>query len=470
MIKLLRLIRKHKEWTIVATSFLFIRVAIFASFLVAGSGMGGWGKFYDEAQPAHSVFRRLFHDFCDWHPPLYYTFTSVIIFMFRSYFFIYLAQVLLAFVSVWLGYKITRLFFCRKISFISTLFVAVEPYWAFHNFLFVSENLFTPLMLAGIYYFFVFIKNSTSKHLYVSAMFLGFATMARSNTLVIIPTLSILLLIVFALKKKLRQENVFSKLNPKQFILSIFIFNLIFFGIIAPWVIRNKVIYGQATLANMLSTNIFFYNLPPLISMQKNISYFDAYSEIVNEAKSRIREPIDDQGDCRLYGKEEFIERQNYYDRAAKNYILANFADYVKMHLVKTVPFFFQSGYFEMWSVYSGEYSKPDITALVLKKDLSAIKDFFKQINAKLIFYLSGAILLGIASVAAFLAVIYSYFKDRERFLFFLMSYAIILFNAILIAPFVLARYRLPINTFFFIPFVYMVFEIINWKFKHKAK
>ena len=72
-----------------------------------------------------------------------------------------------------------------------------------------------------------------------------------------------------------------------------------------------------------------------------------------------------------------------------------------------------------MWSAYSGEYSKPDITALVLKKDLSGVKKFFKEVNAKLVFYILGAALWGIASVAAFFAVIYSYFKDRERFFSF---------------------------------------------------
>lgn len=451
--------KRNKKWLLITVVFILARVIVFSSFWAASADKGGWANFYRQAQPAPSVFLRLFHDFCDWHPPLYYIFTSIILVIFRSQWFIYIAQVLLALIVVWLSYKIAKLFFSDKIALISAFLVATEPYWAWHNFLLVSENLFTPLVLAGFYYFFSFIKNNNKKHFYVSAAFLGLATLTRPNTLVIVPVLSLLLLIIFIFRK-----------NLKQWIISLIIFNLIFFGMLFPWMIRNKIVYGQATMANILSINLFFYNLPPLISMQKNISYDSAYRQIIGEAKNNIKEPIDDQGNCKLYTKEEFITRQNYYKNTSKNYILANLAPYAKMHLVKTVPFFFQSGYFEMWSAYSGEYSKPDITALILKRDILNIKKFFQEVNTKLIFYILGMVLWGTCSFVAFFVVIYSYFKDRDKFLFFLASLAIIVVNAILIAPFVLARYRLPINIFFFIPFVYMIFEIAKWKFKRKIK
>jgi len=469
MKKILNIIRKDKWWQVIIVSFLLVRFGIISSFLLVNRGKDVWTKLYGEAQPSQSVFMRLFHDFCDWHPPIYYTFTSTTLFLFRSHLFIYLAQILLAFLSVWIGYKIIRLFFSRKISMIVALLTAIEPYWAFHNFLLVSENIFTPLMLAGFYFLFCFIKSNKNWYLWFSAVFLGFATLTRSNTLIIVPALSLLLLIVFAFRKKIKQENLL-ELNLKQILFCLIVFNLIFFGILSPWIIRNKIVYGQATLANMLSTNIFFYNLPPLISMQKNISYEDAYRQIVSEAKSHIKEPVDDQGNCELYSKEEFSARQDYYSGVSRKHILSNWKEYAKVHFVKTIPFFFQSGYFEMWSAYSGEYSKPDITGLILKKDLASAEKFFKEINAKLVFYILGIILWGASSFAAFLAVIYSYFKDKEKFLFFLISFVIIMLNALLISPFVLARYRLPINALFFIPLVYMIFEIAKLKFKSKIK
>lgn len=458
---------KRKIWIFIIGAFLAVRTVVFWTFWKASVGKGGWNNFYSQAQAAPSVLARLFHDFCDWHPPLYYTFTSIILFVFKSQWFIYLAQIILAAIVLYLSYKIAKLFFSEKIALSVAFLVGVEPYWAWHNFLLVSENLFTPLLLIGLYYLLVFVKNSRPKNLYFSGFIFGLATLARPNTLILIPALAVLLAIIFAIKKFIKQENILN-LSGRQIIIALLMFNAIFFAILLPWMARNKIIYGNFTLANMLSTNIFFYNLPPLISMQKNISYEQAYVGIISEAKKYLREPIDDQGNCKLYSKEEFATRQNYYKTTSKNYILANLTPYAKMHLVKTTPFFFQSGYFEMWSAYSGEYSKPDITALVLKKNLTGVKKFFKEVNAKLIFYLLGIILWGLASLASVVALVYSYFKDREKFLFFFVSLAIIIINALLIAPFVLARYRLPINVLFFIPLVYMIFEVANWKFKHR--
>ena len=461
--------KRNKKWILIIAAFIFVRVIIFSTFWAASADKGGWNNFYSLAQPASSVMMRLFHDFCDWHPPFYYTFTSIILLIFSSQWFIYITQIMLALLAVWLSYKIARLFFNEKIAVTSAFLVGIEPYFAWHNFLLVSENLFTPLLLAGIYYLFIFVKNNARRDFYFSALFFGLATLVRPNTLVLAPVLSVFLLIIFLLKKPIGQEKILS-FSAKNFLAVLVVFNLIFFAILSPWMIRNKIVYGEFTLANVLSENMFFYNLPPLISMQKNISYENAYRQIVDEAKKHLKEPIDSQGNCKLYSKEEFSARQDYYSKASKNYILSSLKDYVKMHLVKTVPFFFQSGYFEMWSAYSGEYSKPDITALVLKKDLSGVKKFFKEVNAKLVFYILGAALWGIASVAAFFAVIYSYFKDRERFFFFLISLAIILLNALLISPFVLARYRLPINILFFIPLVYAASKIARFKFKSKIK
>ena len=55
-----------------------------------------------------------FHEPCDWRPPLYYTFTSALLFLFKTQWSIYASQLFFAFMSLILGYKIIRLFFSEK--------------------------------------------------------------------------------------------------------------------------------------------------------------------------------------------------------------------------------------------------------------------------------------------------------------------------------------------------------------------
>ncbi|MCX6796831.1 MAG: hypothetical protein NTW06_05050, partial [Candidatus Falkowbacteria bacterium] len=159
---------------------------------------------------------------------------------------------------------------------------------------------------------------------------------------------------------------------------------------------------------------------------------------------------------------DDFDKQLNFYNQEAKKYILANLKDYIPMHLVRAVPFFFQSGYFEMWSAYSGEFSKPDITGQLLKGNYADILIFFKNINLKLIVYILGIIFWGIFSISVFVSLVYSYFRDKQKFFFFLTGLVIVLYTASISAPGVLARYRLPIYLFFILPFVYMISKIFN--------
>jgi MoaA/NifB/PqqE/SkfB family radical SAM enzyme len=108
-----------------------------------------------------------------------------------------------------------------------------------------------------------------------------------------------------------------------------------------------------------------------------------------------------------------------------------------------------------MWSACTGEFSKPDITGFILNGNWQGIFDFIKQINLKLLTYLAGVALWGISSLALAIALIYSYFKDRDKLLFFIFAVMIILYTALMVSPFVLARYRLPVYVFFFSPLVY---------------
>ena len=71
---------------------------------------------------------RLFHDFCDWRPPLYYTFTSAVLFFYLKVSWLFTCfQLVLAFTSLILGYKIIRLFFSEKTAFWATLIWFIEP-------------------------------------------------------------------------------------------------------------------------------------------------------------------------------------------------------------------------------------------------------------------------------------------------------------------------------------------------------
>ena len=462
--------KKYKSRVIILVVFAAARLVVFLTFWQASADKGGWRNFYGSAQSALPALAMRFHEICDWHPPLYYFFTSAILYFFHSQWFIYLAQMFLAALTLFIGYKIAHLFFNKKIATAAVFMLAIEPFWAWNNWLLTSENLSTPLLLSGLYYFFRPIKYSgfSFKDIAASAVFLGLATLTRPNTLPLAIFLSVLLLCVFALKDKLKIASL-ARIDFKKLLIFFAIFNAVFFAVLIPWMIHNKAVYGRFTLANILSTNIYYYNYPTLLAWQKNISQGDAQKIVYEQAGKDLGRNVGDQGNCMAFSKDELNSQFDYYENESKIQVLSDFASYIEMHLFRAIPFFFQPGYSDMVLAYTGQYDKPDITMGILQGNFFAIKNFFSTINFNLVLYMIGVLFWALCSFSAFAACVYSYFKDKEKFLFLFFSLAIILYNALVISPFVLARYRLPVYILFFIPLAYMMFVIFS-KSKHETK
>ena len=463
--------KSDKKWILIIVAFILVRVIVFSSFWAASADKGWWNNFYSWSQPAQAVFMQKFHEPCDWRPPLYYTFTSALLFLFKTQWSIYASQLFFAFMSLILGYKIIRLFFSEKIAFWATLIWAIEPLWAWQNFQLASENLYMPFFLAAMFYLFIFLKNGTTRHIILASFFFGMAALTRPTALLMPAFISIVLIIFFILRGKIKTDDAFLKKSFKELILWLLIFNALFFAVLAPWIARNKIVYDRFSFVNLSAINVYYYNLPPLIAVKKNISYNEANDIIVATAEKDLgySHIAVNNWDCSLYTNEELNKYFDYYSSESKKYILRNLKDYVPLHLVKMTPFFIESGYFDMYSAYTGEYSKPDITADFLKGDLKEVKKFFTDLDFKKMIYLFGIFLWVTIFALMVAAVFYSFFKDKSRFLFFAVSILLAFYTSFLTSPFNFARYRLPLYIFFFTGFVYMIEKLwVIWKNKRR--
>ena len=464
----------HKKWILITVAFILVRVIVFSSFWVASADKGGWANFYSWSQPAQAVFMQKFHEPCDWRPPLYYTFTSSVLFLFKDQLAVYLFQLFLAFTSLIIGYKTIRLFFSEKIAFWATLIWAIEPLWAWQNFQLASENLYMPIFLAAMFYLFSFLKSASAKHIALSSLFFGLAALTRPTAILIPAFISVILITIFILRNKIRTNDVFLKKSFKEIVIFLLIFNALFFAVLAPWVARNKIIYNRFSFANLSAINVYYYNLPPLIAVQKNISYREANDIIVAKAEKDLgpKHVAVSNWDCSLFTNEELNKQLDYYSSESEKYILRNFKDYLPLHLVKMTPFFIESGYFDMYSAYTGEYSKPDMTDGFLKGDLREVKKFFTGMDSKKTIYLSGIFLWFIIFSAMMASVFHSFFRDKSKFLFFAISAFLAFYTAFLTSPFNFARYRLPLYIFFFTGLIYMIekmwFIWKNWRGRQK--
>ncbi len=455
---------KYRWWILIAIAFLAIRIFIFETFWQASLARGGWENFYSAAQAARTTLLGIFHEYCDWHPPLYYTLASVLLRLFHSQWAVYVAQFFLSFLALIFAKKALGLFFSEKIALIAVFLTAVEPYWAWHNILLTSENLSVPLFFISFYFLLRFLKFGSVKNLYWSAVFLGLTTLTRPNSLLLTFALTIILISLFLLKTKLKIIFL-PDFTLKKLIKALAIFNLIFFAVLFPWMARNKIIYGRFNISNIVYTNIYFYNIPPLLAMTQGISNVQAYRAVKDAADKNLGANVGDQGDCQKFSKAALDRQFDFYQSESKKIITANFLVYAKMHLVRSLPFFIQPGYLDMWFSYGGDSQKPDITNAILRGEFGSIASFFGEMDLRLAIYFLGVIFWGICSLAVLASLLYSFFKDKDKFLFFLISAAILVYSALLTSPFSNTRYRLPFYAIFFVALVYIFSKLFS-KFK----
>lgn len=455
---------QYKWWLFLLFCFLAVRIVLFTSLWSIYPN--GWDNFYQYAQSGPHVLLATWHEFCDWHPPLYYFFTTLIITIFKKPWLIFLLQVFVSFVNIVLINRIAKRFFSKRVAFISAFLIAIEPYSAWHEFMLTAEIFYTLPLLLATDWTLSYIQNSKKSNLAFAGIIIAIATLTRLNSMALTAALSILILFVFFARKPFKLPY-FSGLKFKNILTALLIFNGVYLAVLFPWQMHNKLEYGKYSVANVLFTNFYICNYPTALSIRDNISYEDAQKIVADKAEKALGKNVGDQGDCSLYGKEELSRQFDFYQQESSRYIKENFWQYTRLHLIRSLPFFLDSGYLNLIQEYSGVYAKPDITGSLMKGDIATVIAYLKNINFSLIAYLFGLAFWGLCSLSVFLGMVYVFFKDRTKFVFFLLSAGIIVYTALLCSPFVLARYRLPVYIFFLVPLVYMIGEVYK-TFKKK--
>ena len=269
-------IAKNKWVLIITACFVTVRLVIFIGLWEVGPA-GGWNNFYLQTYLSQEVLSGQFFDTCDWHPPLYYMFTGTLLLLFKTQWAIYCVQFLLDALLLYIAFKLARLVLPEKGSYAAVLIYAVEPYWAMQTFVLTSEHVSTPLLLGSLYFFLSYFKNGKNSalnyaSLLASGALLGLATATRLNSLLMAPLLIALVLFFFLFRRVFRMDSSFVH-GFKHYVFAMLIFFASFAVILAPFYIRHHSLYGRWDIANMASSNIYNYNLAPLLVLRNNISY-----------------------------------------------------------------------------------------------------------------------------------------------------------------------------------------------------
>ncbi|MFN8284883.1 MAG: glycosyltransferase family 39 protein [Chitinophagales bacterium] len=333
-------------------------------------------------------------------------------------------QIFLNLISIVLMYKIGAALFSEKTGFIAAVLFSLDLHHIIFIYYILTETIYTTVFLLGLYYFIKAIKTNQLKFFLMTGILYGISALIR-------PISQFYIYCVFAF------VLIFFYKNRKNGIRFSFMLLIGYFVTIAPWCARNYSEYGHFALSNIKGYNLLFWNA----------SYYEAKRqhktiEEINQSFVVELEKMGWRKDANPFDKEK-------YDGALANKIIkANFADYLKTHLIGTVKIHLSLGTQSLTEVLHVPSKKFSEEEKYTNGIFTLMKKFFAQKTI-------AEILLGLF-VAVFLAIIYFFaiigiwqmIKTRHVLLMlFLLGSAG--YFALISGIISYARYRLPSIPFY---------------------
>ena len=376
--------------------------------------------------------------------PGYLFFLAIIYLIFHSFVpAIFFGALISAFAAP-LIYLIAKEFFEERIAFTAGVLTAIEPMGLFLGVSILTEGVFTPVLLLSVYFFVQYLKAGKASYLYGSGALLSLATLIRPIMFYFWP-----IAILFILYKELG-------IGLRQVLKKTFIFIAIFFIILSPWLIRNKIVVNSWQITS-LQGYIFF------------IDHYGAVLRYLGEAG-----PLSDvqAKALALVGPEKVFtsEGSDILFESALNGIKQHKLAYINVYIKSLISFFIANGYKSLFIDILGVPAKAPYIPfeLFLRFDFKSIFKTFADMDfAGFLIYWGSKIIW---------VVIFLSFLITLGFLLFSKNYKTIMVEIVFIATVIFyfalitgptaiggGRTKAPINGLIFVFAVFGVYKLVNY-------
>ncbi len=185
---------------------------------------------------------------------------------------IVLVQILLGIILVGLTYAITReLKISPWFSFLGSVLIALDPLLILTGHYYLSENLFMPFWIIGLWLFIKYWNCRRLKHLLLSALFLALAALTRP----ILQYFPILIFILLLICSRLQSKVVVWR--------NVIPFAILFVMLLLPWCLRNQKVGGVFTLSTISDLNLYYYRAKTVLADAEQISQAEATQRLEGE-------------------------------------------------------------------------------------------------------------------------------------------------------------------------------------------
>lgn len=375
--------------------------------------------------------------------PGYPFFLAIIYLIFHSFVpAIFFGAIISAFAAP-LIYLISREIFFDKAAFIAGVLTAIEPLGLFLGVSILTEGVFTPVLLLSVYFFVRYLKVGKSSYLYGSGALLALATLTRPIMFYFWP-----LAILFILYK----EFNFSIKTFKKAL----IFIAIFFAVLSPWLIRNKIVVNSWQITGL--QGYIFY-----------IDHYGAVLRYLGEAG-----PLSDvqAKALALVGPEKIFtsESSDILFKTALAGIKEHKLAYANVYVKSMISFFIANGYKSLFIDILGVPAKAPYIPfeLFLRFDFKSIFKTMADMDfGGFLIYWGSKIIWVAFFLSFFIALIYLLWNKNYRSVRAEIAFlaTVIFYFALITGPTVIGggRTKAPINGLIFMFAVFGFYKLLDF-------
>jgi 4-amino-4-deoxy-L-arabinose transferase-like glycosyltransferase len=317
-------------------------------------------------------------------------------------------------------YKLARLFLPHIYALVTGVVAALEPLYLYRSQIAEPDALLVLLIVASLYFLVRGWQREASRDWYIASVLLGFAILAKPTALYIA-----VLVVIFSIARVLFFGRETWQKRMREIGLGVCIIALI----IAPWLIRNQIVFGVTAISSIQGYNLYQYYTAPFALPDEHVPV------AIQEGS---REPA------------RYLPFQSYFTGVALERVFANPYAYAREQLVGGVRNLFVSDiaqvyYYGHTAILPFSYnpeSKTNIHELLLRSDMVGFVRalFSMHVVPKVLWVL----FLGPVYILALWGWAAAWYRSRVAFLVFTMFGCIFVYLVLASGPFVDAKYRLP--------------------------
>ncbi|HPP86281.1 MAG TPA: hypothetical protein PLM75_00275 [bacterium] len=390
-------------------------------------------------------FNQVFGSF---RPPLFPLFLASVRLIFNNYHFALFIQNILSLIAIFFIFKLGNIL-SEKIGHLSLFFGAIHlGLIIFANYI-LTETLFFAFFYAFTYYFLkFFVGGSNNKRdLIISAILLGLSALVRPIAIY----LSYFgFLIVF----------VFTKQSITKRLINSVVFFAIYFFVISPWLLRNKIVYNHFRFTAQGSAHLIGWVVSEIYRYEKNIDINTAMKEQIEfwEMKKKSlsdnikNDPFLIEEEVKKYSKSYILSAKPIFIiKAWTNGIIKNIFSPATMEL----PYIFEMK-------WTGFHDSPGKTFLEQGYNW-LFKNSNKTYSFILLFGFIGVIINRIIQLIGLI-----YLIKQKHYKFVIINLLIVFYFLMINGPVGMLKYRLPFEPFLLVCSAVGCIELYKLIFKKK--